>query len=82
MAKQFGFREIGWQRALCQIWPAWLLFLANDSFSFSRVSSNVHDEVKDIYIGRPRAKEVPEDAKTNQGKRPAARRCSKALRLV
>jgi hypothetical protein len=26
--------------------------------------------------------EVPEDAKANQGKRPAARRCSKALTLV
>jgi DNA invertase Pin-like site-specific DNA recombinase len=36
----------------------------------------------DVSAGRPRAKEVPEDAKANQGKRPAARRCSKALTLV
>jgi hypothetical protein len=48
MAKQLAFREIARPYALRQIWSAWLPFLVHDSFSFSRVSSILHDGVNDV----------------------------------
>jgi hypothetical protein len=81
MTKQLAFGKFGRPHALCQIGAAWPLFFTHNSFSFSAYSQ-LPTTKRLTLIGRPRTKEVPEEATAHQGKRLAARICPKALTLA